>query len=77
MAEQPLRVGDVLHRHYGGLFDRDVWACVRVEGIGSDWVVARTLGTGGVVAAAGPGVAVEAQALRRPDPNCDCNEPSY
>lgn len=37
MAE-PLRVGDIVHG-YG----RDLWECCRIEAIGADWVVMRTL----------------------------------
>lgn len=43
MAE-PLRVGDIVHGHVCGHFGRDHYDCSRVEAIGADWVVMRTLG---------------------------------
>jgi hypothetical protein len=71
----PLRVGDLLHRHNGGLFNRDMWACARVEGIGADWLVARIVDgydKNRVVTASGSDVVAEAEALRQPDPDCGC-----
>ncbi|TFI30172.1 hypothetical protein [Streptomyces sp. 4R-3d] len=38
---QPLAVGDVIHGFAHGAFGRDHYRCVRVEAVGSDWVVAR------------------------------------
>lgn len=37
----PLRVGDMLYGFCGGFFGRDSYDDKRIEGIGSDWVVAR------------------------------------
>lgn len=74
----PLRVGDVLHRHGGGLFNRDMWGCARVEGVGADWVVARLIDgydAHKVVATSGPGIVAEVEALRREDPDCTCDVP--
>lgn len=38
-----LRIGDVLEGYCGGYFGRDSYDDKRVEAIGSDWVVARTV----------------------------------
>lgn len=44
MTKEPLRVGDVLHGYCGGAFGRDSYECKRVEAIGADWVICRTVG---------------------------------
>ena len=41
-----VRVGTVLHGYCGGAFGRDSYDCKRVEALGADWVVARTLDSG-------------------------------
>ncbi len=43
-----LRVGDVLYGYCGGHFGRDSYTDKRVEVIGSDWVVVRSLTEEGV-----------------------------
>jgi hypothetical protein len=40
----PLRVGDVLYGFCNGYFGRDSHDDKRVEAIGGDWVIARTVG---------------------------------
>lgn len=48
MDDAPLRVGDVLgdeeEHAFIGPFGRDAYGPMRVEAIGSDWVVARHIG---------------------------------
>lgn len=41
MTARPLAVGDVVHGFAYGVFGRDHYACVRIEAVGSDWIVAR------------------------------------
>lgn len=52
----PLRVGDVLYGFCEGYFGRDSYNDKRVEGIGTDWVVARdiSISNGTVAIAFGP-----------------------
>lgn len=38
---RPLAVGDVIHGFAHGVFGRDHYHCVRIEAVGSDWIVAR------------------------------------
>jgi hypothetical protein len=44
MADNILRVGDILYGFCGGEFGRDSYGDKRVEAIGSDWVIVRTEG---------------------------------
>lgn len=46
-------VGTVLKGFCGGYFGRDSHEDKRVEGVGSDWVVAREMSTGEIVFACG------------------------
>lgn len=41
VSEFPLAVGDKIHGFACGAFGRDHYNCVRVEAVGSDWVVTR------------------------------------
>lgn len=41
MTTRPLAVGDVIHGFAYGAFGRDHYGCVRIEAVGSDWIVAR------------------------------------
>lgn len=41
-----IKVGDVIHGYAFGIFGRDHYECSRVEAIGSDWVVVRTIEDG-------------------------------
>lgn len=41
MTRRPLAPGDIIHGFAGGAFGRDHDACVRIEAVGSDWIVAR------------------------------------
>ncbi len=41
MTTHPLAPGDVIHGHASGAFGRDHNACVRIEAVGPDWIVAR------------------------------------
>ena len=49
MTVQVLRVGDTLYGFCNGYFGRDSYADKQVEAIGSDWVVAREVGSGSLV----------------------------
>lgn len=37
------KVGEVLHGFQGGAFGRDSYECRRIEAVGADWIVTRTL----------------------------------
>jgi hypothetical protein len=47
-----LRIGAILYGFCGGYFGRDCYEDKRIEAIGVDWVVARTLNTNEAVFAA-------------------------
>ena len=42
-ADRPLAVGDVLHGFCEGVFGRDHYNCTRIEAVGPDWIVTRSL----------------------------------
>ena len=50
-----LRVGDMVHGHLGGMFGRDHYDCARIEAIGADWAIIRTV-DGDVRSACGMGI---------------------
>lgn len=51
-----IHVGTVLYGFCGGAFGRDSYSDKRVEGVGTDWVVAREMESGEPVFAVGPHV---------------------
>lgn len=55
-VSDPIRVGDIVHGHLGGWFGRDHYDCARVEAVGADWAVIRTLGDGTPVTGSGAGI---------------------
>jgi hypothetical protein len=61
----PLRIGDLVHGHLFGYFGRDHYDCARVEAIGSDWAIIRTMG-GVACAGTGSNVIQELEQARDP-----------
>ena len=53
-SERALLIGDVLHGFCGGAFGRDSYDCRRVEAIGADWIVTRSLTRGSPEFTRGP-----------------------
>lgn len=49
---RPLAVGDMIHGHVQGYFGRDFYSCSRIEALGADWVVVRSIDSGNVTTAA-------------------------
>ena len=37
------KVGEIIHGYASGVFGRDSYGCRRIEAVGKDWVVTRTI----------------------------------
>lgn len=53
---QPIRIGDIVHGYLDGWFGRDHYNCSRVEAIGADWAIIRTVDQGVPCTGSGPGI---------------------
>ena len=62
----PLRVGDIVHGYLCGLFGRDHYDCARVEAIGADWAVLRSLDTEQPITGSGRAIVAELEKARDP-----------
>ena len=60
-----IMVGDILKGFCGGHFGRDSYEDKRVEGVGTDWVVARGKDTG--IIQFGEGVNIHEECIKKPD----------